>query len=200
MTRVQGDVRVKVTTNGESVVGAEAESGHPLLRTAAEDNVKTWKFAAHTPGIFYVTYRYKVSDGGVDVEFLSPPDVVKITAQSQPMSIYYADLGLGTWKARLTSAHGKSLQTISLSYTGQDGDSLDGRIVTPTGDGEEIDFGHRDGDFLAFSIIFEQPDGKRVKTFLVGKMMGNKIVGTFVDAGGIRGDWSAIRTTDRPNS
>jgi outer membrane biosynthesis protein TonB len=47
-TRIQGEVRVKVTTDGESVRTAEAQAGHPLLRGAAEDNVRTWKFVTHT--------------------------------------------------------------------------------------------------------------------------------------------------------
>jgi hypothetical protein len=39
-TRTQGEVIVKVTTDGEAVREAIAETGHPLLRKAAEDNVK----------------------------------------------------------------------------------------------------------------------------------------------------------------
>ncbi len=42
-TRIQGEVRIKVTTDGESVRDAEAETGHPLLRKAAEGNARTWK-------------------------------------------------------------------------------------------------------------------------------------------------------------
>src|SRR5882762_10235631 len=64
-TRIQGEVRVKVTTDGESVRDAEAETGHPLLRKAAEDNTRTWKFATHNPGIFHVAFRYKLSSGNV---------------------------------------------------------------------------------------------------------------------------------------
>jgi outer membrane biosynthesis protein TonB len=52
-TRIQGEVHVKVTTDGESVRDAEAETGHLLLRKAAEDNARTWKFVAHTPGVFH---------------------------------------------------------------------------------------------------------------------------------------------------
>ncbi len=57
--RISGDVRVRFTTDGESVVSAEGETGHELLRKAAEDNVKTWKFAVHDPGSFIVTFRYR---------------------------------------------------------------------------------------------------------------------------------------------
>jgi len=37
---VQGDVRIKIMTDGESVVNAEAEDGPPLLRKAAVDNAR----------------------------------------------------------------------------------------------------------------------------------------------------------------
>jgi hypothetical protein len=39
-----------------------------------------------------------------------------------------------------------------------------------------------------------------VKTFLIGKMTGDKIVGTFVDDAGIRGEWTAVREADSPKS
>ena len=61
-----GDVRVRFVTDGESVTDAIVDSGHPLLRPAAQENVRTWKFASHTPGTFYVTFRYKL-----------PPEVPK---------------------------------------------------------------------------------------------------------------------------
>ena len=48
--RIQGDVRVKITTDGEAVSAAEAETGNPILRKGAEENVRTWKLAAHRPG------------------------------------------------------------------------------------------------------------------------------------------------------
>ena len=66
-TRIQGEVLVKVTTDGESVRDVQAETGHALLRKAAEDNARTWKFVAHTPGTFHVTFRYKLSSGNTDV-------------------------------------------------------------------------------------------------------------------------------------
>lgn len=71
--RIQGEVSVKVTTDGESVRAAEAETGHPLLRNAAEDNVRTWKFVTHSPSTYHVTFRYKLVSDNVDVEFLESP-------------------------------------------------------------------------------------------------------------------------------
>jgi TonB family protein len=198
-TRIQGEVRVKVTTDGESVRDAEAETGHPLLRKAAEDNARTWKFVAHTPGAFHVTFRYKLSSGSVDVEFLKSPAIVEIEASPPEVIIDYAWLGLGTWKAQLKSAHGKSWQVFKLAYSGPNGDWLAGDAVGPKGESEEIDFGHKEGNFLAFTITLSQPDGQHVKTFLIGRMTEDKIVGTFVDDKGIRGEWTAIRVADSPN-
>ena len=38
--RIQGDVRLKLTPDGESVKDSEAVMGHAMLRKAAEDNVR----------------------------------------------------------------------------------------------------------------------------------------------------------------
>jgi TonB family protein len=198
-TRIQGEVRVKITTDGESVRDAEGETGHPLLRTAAVDNVRTWKFVAHTPGTFHVTFRYKLLDGNTDVEFLESPAIVEIEASPPELSIYYAWLGLGTWKAQMKSAHGKYGRVFKLYSSGPNGDWLDGEALSPKGKSEKIDFGHIEGDFLAFTITLSQPDGQHVKTFFIGKMKKDKIVGTLVDDAGIRGEWTAVRIADSPN-
>ncbi|MGB2679109.1 MAG: energy transducer TonB [Candidatus Acidiferrum sp.] len=198
-TRIQGEVRVKITTDGESVRDAEAETGHPLLRTAAVDNARTWKFVTHSPATFHVTFRYKLLDGNTDVEFLESPAIVEIVASPPELSIYYAWLGLGTWKAQMRSAHGKYAPVFKLYSSGPNGDWLDGEALGRNGEKEEIDFGHKEGDFLAFTITISQPDGQHVKTFFIGKMTKDKIVGTFVDKAGIRGEWTAVRVADSPN-
>jgi TonB family protein len=199
-TRIQGEVRVKITTDGESVRDAEAETGHPLLRRAAEDNARTWRFVAHTAGTFHVTFRYKLLSGNVDVEFLESPAIIQVGASPPEVSIYYAWLGLGTWKAQLKSAHGKSQQIFKLAYSGPNGDWLDGNAIGPKGESEEIDFGHYEGNFLVFTITLSQPDGQRMKAFFIGKITGDKIAGTFLDDAGIRGEWTAVRIADKPES
>src|ERR1700677_5327973 len=60
---IQGDVRVKVTTDGTSVVNAEVESGPPLLQFNTLKGVRTWKFASHTPASFYLMFRFKLMEG-----------------------------------------------------------------------------------------------------------------------------------------
>jgi hypothetical protein len=199
-TRIQGEVSVKLTTDGGSVREAVAQTGHPLLRKAAEDNAKTWKFASHTPSTFNVTFRYKLMESSVEVEFLKSPSMVEILASPPQTSIYYADLGLGAWKAEIKGPRRNFGRLFELSYTGADGDWLNARTLNSKGDAEESDFGHKEGDFLAFTITLSQPDGQHVKTFFVGKMTGNRIVGTFVDAAGTRGKWTAVRVPDGPNS
>lgn len=199
-TRIQGDVRVKVTTDGELVLNAQAETGHPLLRKAAEDNARTWKFVAHPPGTFQVVFRYKLLSNNVSVGFLESPAIVEIAASPPEVIIYYAWIGLGTWKAQIKSAHGKTSRVFKLAYSGPDADWLSANVVGPEAETEEIDFGHKEGDFLAFTKTLSQPDGQHVKTFFIGKMSGDKIVGTSVDDTGIRGEWTAVRIADGPRS
>ncbi|MGC2320985.1 MAG: energy transducer TonB [Terriglobales bacterium] len=56
--RLQGMVRLKVTTDGHNVTEVKLQSGHPLIAPAAYENVRTWKFADHPPTTFDVTYFY----------------------------------------------------------------------------------------------------------------------------------------------
>jgi hypothetical protein len=195
---ITGEVRVRISTDGESVREAEAESGPPLLRKPAEENVRTWKFVPHTPGTFHVTFRYKIISGDTEVEFLESPAIIQMVAPAPQISIYYASMGLGKWKAQLTNARGKSSQVFNLSCTGADGEWLDGDAVDPSGKSRESDFGHKDGDMVGFTIKLTQPSGSEVKTFLIGKMIANKIVGTFVDENGERGEWNAVRVPEPP--
>jgi len=60
--RLQGMVKMQVTSDGHQVVGVKLTSGHPVLAQAADQNVRTWRFADHAPTTFAVTYLY-VDDG-----------------------------------------------------------------------------------------------------------------------------------------
>jgi hypothetical protein len=64
----------------------------------------------------------------------------------------------------LNSAHGKTWRVFTLSYSGPDEDWLDGNAVGPKGKKEEIDFGHKEGDFIAFTMNLRQPDGAHIKS------------------------------------
>lgn len=194
--RIQGDVRVRFTTNGESVKEAETVSGNPLLAKATEENVRTWRFIPHTPATFYATFCYKLMTADVDVRFLKSPAIVEIEASPPEISVYYAWIALGTWKARLTSATGSSLRTLELRYSGPHSEWLDGNMLNTNGEREEFDFGHMEDDFLAFTVTLQHTNGKGRVTFFVGTMKGNKITGTFVDNVGMTGRWTATRVPD----
>jgi Gram-negative bacterial TonB protein C-terminal len=94
--RIEGEVRVSITTDGESVQEASAETGPPLLRKAAEENVRTWRFAVHKPDTFHVIFRYKLLSDSTDVEFLELPAVVKVLVSPSEMAVNYACAGCGT--------------------------------------------------------------------------------------------------------
>jgi TonB family protein len=56
--QIEGDVRLRVTTDGSGVSSVAVESGHVLLAKAALENVKTWKFDQHTPTVFSTLFSY----------------------------------------------------------------------------------------------------------------------------------------------
>jgi TonB family protein len=56
--RIQGDVRLRVTTDGSGVASVVVESGQPMLAKAAQDNVRTWKFEPHEPTSFSTLFTY----------------------------------------------------------------------------------------------------------------------------------------------
>jgi hypothetical protein len=190
---IEGEVIVRITTDGELVLTAEAETGNPLLRKTTEDNARTWKFVPHAAGTFRVVFRYKLISGNQEVEFLHSSGTVEIAATVPPMTILYADIGLGDWRVQLKSAHGKFSETFSLYFTGQDGEWLEGRIKCGKDDCDELDQGYIKDGLIGFTITLTQPDGQRTRAFWAGRMTRDKIVGTFVDDLGVRGEWEAIR-------
>jgi len=99
----------------------------------------------------------------------------------------------------LKSPHGRLSEVFEFSYSGPNAEWLDAAIEGATDekdDDSDDDYGHKDGDFLIFTMKLAEPDGKRLKTYLVGKMSGNKIFGTLVDESGIHGTWTATRIPD----
>jgi hypothetical protein len=61
--RVQGEVQLRVTTDGSRPVSVTIESGQPMLAKAAQDNVKTWTFREHEPTSFESHFSYKLNEG-----------------------------------------------------------------------------------------------------------------------------------------
>ena len=60
--RIQGTVKIKVTTDGEKVSSLESESGPPMLANAAKENIRTWRFAKHKPTTFVTTFEYRIDE------------------------------------------------------------------------------------------------------------------------------------------
>jgi TonB family protein len=58
--RIQGEVRLWVSTDGKRVSAVEVESGPPMLVEAAKENIKTWQFEPHKPTSFQVTFHYRL--------------------------------------------------------------------------------------------------------------------------------------------
>ena len=60
--RLQGMVKMEVTTDGRSVANIKVTSGAQILAEAAQKNVQTWRFAEHKATSFPVTFYY-VNEG-----------------------------------------------------------------------------------------------------------------------------------------
>jgi TonB family protein len=58
--QIEGEVRLRVTTDGSGVSSVTVESGHALLAKAALENVRTWKFEPHTPTVFSTLFSYRL--------------------------------------------------------------------------------------------------------------------------------------------
>jgi hypothetical protein len=58
--RVEGPVRLKITTDGHAVSSVAVMDGPPLLVKAATKNAQTWKFVDHVPGTFDVTFDFRL--------------------------------------------------------------------------------------------------------------------------------------------
>lgn len=65
LARIEGTVRVQVTTDGTAVARMAASGAHPVLLNAAQENLKTWRFYPHRSLTFTVEFVYK----------LEPPEV-----------------------------------------------------------------------------------------------------------------------------
>ena len=59
---IQGSVSLKLSTDGQQVSAVDAASGHPLLVSAAKENVATWRFERHRPTTFEVKFQYRLLD------------------------------------------------------------------------------------------------------------------------------------------
>ena len=85
--RIQGDVHLRVTTDGSGVASVIIEGGQPMLAKAAQDNVRTWKFEPHERTSFPTWFAYhllaepncKTNKSGNEEVHLNLPTQVEIT-------------------------------------------------------------------------------------------------------------------------
>lgn len=84
--RVQGVVKIKVTTDGKKVTSVDVESGPPMLVKFAKENILTWEFTQHKPTTFVSTFEYVIEepaqcDYSNDALTLKLPLEVRISAK-----------------------------------------------------------------------------------------------------------------------
>lgn len=94
--RVQGVVKLSFTLSANSAepMNIEVVSGHPMLKAAAADNLKTWRFENHysVQRKYETTFDYRLSDVEVPaptrerVTFNSFHEVIVLTDPVQVMS------------------------------------------------------------------------------------------------------------------
>jgi hypothetical protein len=73
IAQVEGEVDLRVTTDGSGVVSVTSEYGNLLLAKAAQDNVRTWKFEKHDPTSFSTVFFYHLNEEMVT--YSCDPDV-----------------------------------------------------------------------------------------------------------------------------
>ena len=56
--RVQGAIKMQVTTDGHQATDIKLKSGSPMLAQSAANNIRTWKFVDHPPTTFDVIFLY----------------------------------------------------------------------------------------------------------------------------------------------
>lgn len=60
--RVQGVVKIKVTTDGKKVTSVDVESGPPMLVKFAKEDILSWEFTEHKPTAFVTTFEYVIEE------------------------------------------------------------------------------------------------------------------------------------------
>jgi TonB family protein len=89
---IEGTVRVKVTTDGITVIKISTSGAHKLLVDAAEQNVKTWKLYRHKPQTFTVRFVYKLEAPRVygfanSTVLLELPNRIEVRTKRGPMAM-----------------------------------------------------------------------------------------------------------------
>jgi outer membrane biosynthesis protein TonB len=189
--RVQGPVRLKVTTDGHAVRSMAVVDGSPLLVKAATANVQTWTFADHVPGTFEVTFDFRLLAD--TTAFLQEPGVVDI-AVLPPEYDENSDDRLGytlpkSWDLELKTAT-DDLRAPLTTWTY--GPWLRGYTLGPRNQERQLANAQIGGDMLGFDTALNDSHGQRLQFSLIGKQVGEGIKGIFLDAWGASGTWTAM--------
>jgi outer membrane biosynthesis protein TonB len=197
--RIQGTVRLRLTTNGHAITDVVVLEGHPLLVQSATDNVRTWKFVEHAPATFDVTFNFRMLDNAGT--FLQQPGLVQVVSSPECCIDHYTFPE--KWNAQVRNAEG-TIETILTLWTYHSFEvQLDGYTTGPQGQERVIRNPHFDGDMLGFDATLDDKYGQRLKFSMIGKMTGNEIRGVFLNYWGSGGTWTAERvakTISEPSS
>jgi outer membrane biosynthesis protein TonB len=187
--RIQGNVRLQVTTDGHVVTGVVVEEGHPLLAQAATQNISTWKFEDHVPGTFEVTFNFRILSD--TVKFLEQPGIVDVVESPEGgISTYTLP---ERWNAQVRNSQG-TIDTQLTLWTYKTFESeIDGYVTGPQGRERPIRNSHIRGNMLGFDAELEDKYGQRLKFSMIGRMTGDKINGVFLNYWGAGGTWTATR-------
>jgi hypothetical protein len=60
--RIEGTVKIRVTTDGKKVSSLDTESGAAMLVKAAKENIQTWEFLEHKPTTFITVFVYRFEE------------------------------------------------------------------------------------------------------------------------------------------
>jgi hypothetical protein len=188
---VQGEVRLKITTDGESVVDAVPESGPALLYKTSVDNVRTWKFVKHEPGEFRVVFRYGFIPSA-KVTLLQSPGVVDI-AVFPPEDNDNRGERLGytvpkSWDLELKTATDTLTAPLTMWTYGA---GLRGYTLGQQKQERGLGNAHIEGDILGFDSALDDSHGQRLQFSLLGRKAGERLEGIFLDAWGASGTWRA---------
>ncbi len=188
---IEGQVRMRITTDTYCVSSVTTQSSEPLLAEAAEANVRTWWFVLHKPGTFNMTFNYRFLRPGVS--FLEKPGMVEIWQVNSviggPRSGLWNDGGYEDeiWKAQLTSPLGHLQLTFHFRY----GCCEEGDVTDMKHRQEEVKQGYASVDELGFSTIVRMTKNQPTRVSLIGRRSGDRVKGVFFDQSGTSGTWSA---------
>lgn len=189
---VQGLVHLKITTDGHAVSTVVVVDGPPLLARGAADNAKTWKFVDHTAGTFDVTFNFRILEDRTT--FFAEPGVVDIAvlppSYGSSTSKRLRFTPPETWNLELKTANDDIKAPLTLwSY----GPWLRGYNLGFLGDERQLGDPHINNDLLGFDALLDDSFSQSLQFSLVGKKLGDRMQGIFLDAWGNSGTWKAVR-------